>query len=319
MVIFFLFVLAMLAGWGLDELTEPAAGLAVAQARGARRRGGHLLRAVRLDARRRHARPGPAQAGAQRWPGGSPTIGRRIRWRQRAPRRSATIRLSALLQWLAAGGRRAALIARSPARHPACGCVAAAGRRLRRAGGGDPGGRPVPREHGLQHRRSRSTTPSSRPRGPSATCSRVARTASPGWTRRATSSRCRPTWRCATGSTTRAGYDYPVVERYDTLVAGDGRAARVLQHPDAEAMATPEAVRGMSLLSVADVIQDPTDPPGPAARPRARLLGAGRARVPERQRSAACLPGRSPAGRRRRRRGARGDQGPRLRRRAGWR
>jgi hypothetical protein len=57
------------------------------------------------------------------------------------------------------------------------------------------------------------------------------------------------------------GYDYPVVKRYDTWWRATAGPPEFFSVPTAEAMNTPGAIRGMSLLSVADVIQDPTDPP----------------------------------------------------------
>jgi hypothetical protein len=57
------------------------------------------------------------------------------------------------------------------------------------------------------------------------------------------------------------GYDYPVVKRYDTWWRATAGPPEFFSVPTAEAMSTPGAIRGMSLLSVADVLQDPTDPP----------------------------------------------------------
>jgi membrane protein YfhO len=57
------------------------------------------------------------------------------------------------------------------------------------------------------------------------------------------------------------GYDYPVVKRYDTWWRATAGPPEFFSVPTAEAMDTAGAIRGMSLLSVADVLQDPTDPP----------------------------------------------------------
>jgi hypothetical protein len=57
------------------------------------------------------------------------------------------------------------------------------------------------------------------------------------------------------------GYDYPVVKRYDTWWRATAGPPEFFSVPTAEAMSTAGAIRGMSLLSVADVMQDPTDPP----------------------------------------------------------
>src|SRR5206468_3521186 len=57
------------------------------------------------------------------------------------------------------------------------------------------------------------------------------------------------------------GYDYPVERRYDTFWRATAGPAEYFNVVTAEALATPAALRGMSLLSVADLIQDPEDPP----------------------------------------------------------
>ena len=78
--------------------------------------------------------------------------------------------------------------------------------------------------------------------------------------------------RCATGSTTRAG---TTTRSIDALRHGgggprQGRPSTSASRPPRR-WRPPGAVRGMSLLSVADMIQDPSDPPSAAARPRAGL------------------------------------------------
>ena len=242
MVIFFLLVLAMLAGWGLDELTGAAAGARRAADAGARRRGGHLLRAVRLDARRRHARPRAAAGRRSTWPGASPTPPARIRWqpveRARRSRRSGSARCCSGCRWPAPGSL---LDRASPARHPH------AARRVLPAGAfvalavavlvadlfrANMGFNPaIPIDNAEQPATGRDPLPAVAAPEPL----RRARL------RRATSSRCSPTWRCATGSTTRAATTIRSSKRYDTLVAGDGRAARVLQHPDRRGDGHPES------------------------------------------------------------------------------
>ena len=57
------------------------------------------------------------------------------------------------------------------------------------------------------------------------------------------------------------GYDYPVVKRYDRWWRATAAPPEFFSVPTAEAMNTARAIRGMSLLSVTDVMQDPTDPP----------------------------------------------------------
>jgi hypothetical protein len=70
------------------------------------------------------------------------------------------------------------------------------------------------------------------------------------------------------------GYDYPVVERYDRWWRATSAPPEYFSIPTSEAMATPKSVRGMSLLSVADIIQDPTDPP--VRLPGLELVYSGR-------------------------------------------
>ena len=57
------------------------------------------------------------------------------------------------------------------------------------------------------------------------------------------------------------GYDYPVVRRYDEWWRATAAPPEFFSIPTSEAMATPRALAGMSMLSVTDIIQDPTDPP----------------------------------------------------------
>jgi Bacterial membrane protein YfhO len=82
------------------------------------------------------------------------------------------------------------------------------------------------------------------------------------------------------------GYDYPVERRYDTFWRATAGPAEYFNVVTAEALATPAALRGMSLLSVADLIQDPEDPP--SRLPGLKLAYSGRdARV---YRNANALP-----------------------------
>ena len=53
------------------------------------------------------------------------------------------------------------------------------------------------------------------------------------------------------------GYDYPVVRRYDNWWRATAAPPEFFSIPTSEALATPKALRGMSLLSVADIIQTP--------------------------------------------------------------
>ena len=203
MVVFVLFALAMLAGWGLDELSSRSRGVPAPQRR-ARGGGRPLLRAACVDARRRHAPPRPAQARAQAGLAVRPTSARSNPLAAVSGATVATIRLSALLQWLplAGAGLAADRAFACSTSGRAAGSLPAG--RLRRAGGRGAGGRPVPRQHGLQpgdpDRPRRAARHGRHPLPAVAD----ARTASPASTPSATSTRCRPTSRSATASTTRA-------------------------------------------------------------------------------------------------------------------
>jgi hypothetical protein len=70
------------------------------------------------------------------------------------------------------------------------------------------------------------------------------------------------------------GYDYPVEERYDRLWRRTASGPGDLVPPTVRLLATARALRTASLLSVADLIQDPTDPP--VRLPGLRLAYSGR-------------------------------------------
>ena len=91
------------------------------------------------------------------------------------------------------------------------------------------------------------------------------------------------------------GYDYPIIERYDEFWRATAAGPDEFIPPTSRAEPTSRALRGMSLLSVTDVMQHPDDPPvrlpgltlaysGPDARvyrnrkalPRVFLVGAQR-------------------------------------------
>jgi hypothetical protein len=57
------------------------------------------------------------------------------------------------------------------------------------------------------------------------------------------------------------GYDYPVERRYDNLWRATAAPPGDFIPPTGRAEPTARSVRGMSLLSVTDIIQDPNDPP----------------------------------------------------------
>ena len=263
---------------------------------------------------------GQLQAGARPGLGLRRPPARRIRWQPPSDATVATIRLSALLQWLPLAGAGLAIVAlrlldtRSRLRRvlPAAAFVAVAVAilvaDLFRANMGYNTGDP-----GRQRR-------AARPRAPSATCSRAARTASPGLTRSANIQPLQPDLAMRYGLYDARGYDYPVGRALRHVVAGDRRAARVLQHPDVpRRWPRPRALRGMSLLSVADIIQDPTDPP--SRLPGLELAYSGRDARVYRNRNAlprAFLVDRQQVVRRRRR-GAERDARPRASTPAAWR
>ena len=113
-----LFALAMLAGWGLDELTRRERAAAAPPPAGAGGRGGDLLRADRLDARR-PATLAPSRLGAGargglglRGPAAlAPAARRGVCARRRPVLATSNLRLSALLQWLPLAGAGLALVA----------------------------------------------------------------------------------------------------------------------------------------------------------------------------------------------------------------
>ena len=259
-------------GAGRAEPREPA---------GARRRrlalvcaAGDLLRAARLDARRRHAAAeqlGPALKVA--WGFADPPT---LRPASRpAPttvgddpaQRAAAV--AAARRCGAGAGRRAA---RAVPR-PGCGGLSAVAAFVG-AGRRGAGRRPLPGEHGLQPGDPGRPRNAARPPAPSATCSRARRTASRASNRPGIDQPLQPDLAMRYGLYDARGYDYPVERRYDTLLARDGRAARGL-HPAHRAGPTRrEACAALSLLSVTDLLQDPADALLRAARPAPRLLRA---------------------------------------------
>jgi hypothetical protein len=56
------------------------------------------------------------------------------------------------------------------------------------------------------------------------------------------------------------GYDYPVERRYDRFWRATAGIPGDVIPPNQRAMPTVEGMRGMSLLSVSDIMQDPSDP-----------------------------------------------------------
>ena len=214
-------------------------------------------------------------------------------------RRRPIIRLNALLQWLPLAGAGLALIALRLGAVPGSAPSARGG--LRRTGGPGARGGPVPGEHGLQpgdpdrprdaaHHRSDPLPPVA-----------AAEPLRGDGRRRARSSRSGPTSRCDTASTTRAATTIRS-SAASTASGGRRRGRRSdLIPPTTSRSRREESLRTLSLLSVADVIQDPAGDPLRLPGLRLTYSARGRPRVPQRQRAAACLPRGPPAdgGRRR--------------------
>jgi hypothetical protein len=284
MVIFVLFVLAMLAGWGLDELSRrdrpplrrrrlalgaaavifcvPIAWPVVAGAIDLGR-----LRPA-LEVAWGFADPPPPAAGRARDadllraagdPVPEPTV--------------ATIRLSALLQWLPLAGAGLALIAVRLGAFP---------RRLRfalpvsvfvalallvvvidlfRANMGfNPA---IPIEHAEQ---------------PVTGAIRYLESRAPnrfaGLNRPGIGQPLQPNLAMRYGLYDARGYDYPVIRRYDDFWRATAAPPGDFIPPTGRAEPTARSLRGMSLLSVSDVIQDPHDPP--VRLPGLRVAYSGR-------------------------------------------
>jgi membrane protein YfhO len=305
MVIFVLFALAMLAGWGLDELSRrqppprvrrnlvigaavvifcvPIAWMLVAGTIAPSRLGSAVEVASGL------VDPPPPLAGEARDadvlraagdPVPEPTV--------------EVIRLSALLQWLVLAGAGLAVIvirltrARLPARRvlPAAGFVVLAVAVLvldlfRANMGFNPA---IPIEHAEQ---------------PATGAMRYLQSRRPnrfaGLNRPGIGQPLQPNLSMRYGLYDARGYDYPVVRRYDDFWRATAAPPGDFIPPTGRAEPTARSVRGMSLLSVTDIMQDPHDPPvrlpglrvaysGPDARiyrnanavPRAFLVGRQR-------------------------------------------
>jgi hypothetical protein len=302
MVIFVLFALALLAGWGLDELTRrelPAPGrrklaigavtlifcvpivwmLAAGTIEPSNLRSG-------LHVAWGFADPPPPAAGAARdadllRAAGDPVPADTI----------ATIRMSALLQWLVLAGaglilillRLGALPRRLSPAIPAAAFVGLAVLVLvadlfRANMGFNPA---IPIDHAEQ-----PLTPGLRylqERQPN----RFA-----GFNRPGIGQPLQPNLAMRYGLYDARGYDYPVIKRYDDFWRATAAPPGDFIPPTGRAEPHEESVRGMSLLSVTDIMQDPHDPPldlpglsvaydGPDARiyrnanalPRAFLVG----------------------------------------------
>ena len=226
--VFILFALALLAGWGLDELSNrsrafPRRNVAVAVAVVL-----FCVPVVWMLVAGTLA-PGSAQAcaeaglGLRRPPSARPAGGAD----QRDCRDDPAERPAAVA---AAGGRRTAADRRPPARHPAA-RLGHAGWAVRRARRHGAGGRPVPGQHGLQPRdpdRPRRAADHGRHPLPAGADPEPLRR--PGLQAGPPAAAARPG--DPLRPLRRARLRLPGREALRRLVAGDGRAARVLQHPD---------------------------------------------------------------------------------------
>ena len=304
MVILFLFVLAMLAGWGLDELTrgeQPRPRRAATLAAGALifcgpvvwliasgniapdRFGAALEVAWGFADPPAPAPPGPGDDGVLR------AVAEPV------PESTVEIvRLSALLQWLPLAGAGLAILvlrlgvpaSRARLALPVAAAVALAVvllvTDLFRANMGFNPAIPVdhaeqPRTGALRYLQSRSPN-------------RFA-----GLNRPGIGQPLQPDLAMRYDLYDARGYDYPVEQRYDAFWRATAAPAGDLVPPTGRAEPTVRSLRALSLLSVTDVIQDPSDPPsrlpglrvaysGPDARiyrnvravPRAFLVGGQR-------------------------------------------
>jgi hypothetical protein len=271
MVIFVLFALALLAGWGLDELTR--------RKRPARlRRNLALAAAVAVFCVPFVALPAvgavePGRFGdalAVAWGFEDPPPPAAGRARDADVLRAAgdpvpqstydIIRLSALLQWLVlagvaltlivlrlrgyAGARRLALPAAAFAALAALVLVADV---FRANMGFNPA---IPIEHAEQ---------------PSTGALRYLQERAPnrfaGFNRPGIGQPLQPNLSMRYDLYDARGYDYPVVRRYDEFWRATAAPPGEFIPPTGRAEPTARSLRGMSLLSVTDVMQDPHDPP----------------------------------------------------------
>jgi hypothetical protein len=305
MVIFVLFGLAMLAGWGLDELSRreavprlrrnltiaaallifcvPVAWMLAAGTLAPDRLGPALEVASGL------VDPPPPAAGAARDGDLLRAAGDPV------PQETVdTIRLSALLQWLVlAGAGLALIVARVGGVRPRVRRILPAAAFAGLAVGvlvldlfrANMGFNPaIPIDHAKQ---------------PTTDAIRYLESRRPnrfaGLNRPGIGQPLQPNLSMRYGLYDARGYDYPVVRRFDNFWRATAAPPGDFIPPTGRAEPTAKSVRGMSLLSVTDIMQDPHDPPvrlpglrvaysGPDARiyrnrnalPRAFLVGRQR-------------------------------------------
>ena len=265
-VIFFLFVLAMLAGWGLDDLARSVSGSP------SRRRlalvavvvifcvpFAWMLVAGTIDVGRLR----PALDLALGLSDSGPTDPHR----PASDATVATIRLSALLQWLPLAGAGLAIVALRLLDRRS---------RLRRL-------LPVGAFIGVAvailvadlfraNMGYNTAIPIDNARPPTTGAIRYLQSQRPnrfaGFDPRRNIQPLQPDLAMRYGLYDARGYDYPVIDRFDRWWRATAAPPEFINivPTTVKAKATPKALRGMSLLSVTDIIQDPTDPP-------ARLAG----------------------------------------------
>ena len=310
MLIYVLLALALLAGFGLDDLSDGRLRSAVRAPPRGRRVGRHPRGARALDGGRRDADDARARARARRRLGlREPAVGRPAPERH-PPRRHRP-------------DERAAAVAPAGRRRPRPRGAAGAARAP--AGGGAPSSRsPSSCCPSTCSGPTWASTRRSRPRTPSRPATgAIAELQAPGAEPLRgdrqdvlASSRCRPTCRCATASTTRAATTTP--RRSGTTVSGGAACAPGVPRLHAADRRWPPGPRPRcarsSLLSVSDVLQETGDPPPAAPGLRVAYTRPRRDRLPQHPRAPAHVPRRraAPRGRRGRRAGH-GDR-PGLRR-----
>jgi hypothetical protein len=270
MVIFVLLALALLAGWGLDELTRvdrerprrrlaiaaavliflaPIVGMTAGGSIAPSRLGDGLEVAFGM------ADPPPPVIGAARDVDVLRAVGDPV-----PPDTIDTIRLSALLQWMVFAGGGLALVVAAlaspggrarrllPVGAIAVLAVAVLTLDLFRADMGFNTAIPIdhaeqPRTGAIDYLESR------RP-------NRFAGFARPG-----VGQPLPPNLAIPYGLYDVRGYDYPVVRRFDDFWRATAAPPGEFVPPTSRAEPNAKAVRGMSLLSVSDIVQDPADPP----------------------------------------------------------
>jgi Bacterial membrane protein YfhO len=258
MAIFLLFVLALLAGWGLDDLS----GRELPPAR---------LRRLALGAAAViFCVPIVWMVAAGTIDLGETTAALKVAWAFRDPpaavpgvpvagtATAAIIRLSALMQWLVLAGAGLALIALRLGMVPRAGRLAIAAfvglavtvlavDLFRANMGFNPA---IPIDHATQPRTEAiAYLQSRRPNrfagvGPAGSLQPLG-----------------PDLAMRYGLYDVRGYDYPVERRFDNFWRGAAAPDFEVIPPTTLAQPTEESLRALSLLSVADVLQNPADPP----------------------------------------------------------